>query len=258
MKIVDTHAHLDMLKDPAECVKRAQAAGVAQIITIGIDLDSSLKAAQLSRELPGVFCTVGLHPHNASASSKLLWSELKRLALTTPAVAVGECGLDYYRNLAPKPLQREAFVRQVELARELGIPLIIHDRDAHDEVLAILREMQAERVGGVIHCFSGDVEVAKKVLDLDFHIGITGVVTFSNASTLREVVKTVPLRRLLLETDAPYLAPEPHRGKTNEPALLVHTLKAVAEILGIDEEEVAYTTSDNARRLFGLPEIGNG
>lgn len=253
MKLVDSHAHLDMLKDPAAALRRAMENQVAQVVAIGIDLDSSLRAAELTREHIGVFCTVGLHPHDAGKASVGLWSELKRLALTAPAVAVGECGLDYYRDRSPRTTQREVFKRQIELALDLGLPLVVHDREAHADVLGILRESGAERVGGVVHCFSGDRRFAKRVLDLGFMIGVPGTITYKNNDELREVVKSVPLNKLLIETDCPFLSPEPYRGKPNEPAYLLHTLTALAEVLGQEPETVAATTADNARRLFGLP-----
>lgn len=253
MKLVDSHAHLDMLKDPAQALRLARENHIAQVVTIGIDLESSLRAAELTREHVGVFCTVGLHPHDAGKASVGLWSELKRLALTAPAVAVGECGLDYYRDRSPRTTQREVFARQVELALELGLPLVVHDREAHADVLGILKESGAERVGGVVHCFSGDRRFARQVLDLGFMIGVPGTITYKNNQQLREVVKSVPLKKLLIETDCPFLSPEPLRGKPNQPAYLHHTLTALAKVLGQDPEEVAAVTADNARRLFGLP-----
>jgi TatD DNase family protein len=253
MKLVDSHAHLDLLDEPLEALKRAADAEVAFIICIGTDLKSTLAAADYSRRFPNVFPTVGLHPHEASQISNELFNEYKRLALTTPAVAVGECGLDFYRNKSPRYLQEEAFQRQVEMALDLGLPLVIHQREAHDPVMAILRDQGAERVGGVVHCFSGNTKQAKEVLDLGFCLGIPGTVTFKNNQQLRDVVKATPLKRMLLETDCPYLAPVPYRGKPNEPSYIVHTLNMVAEVLGLPPEEVAAQTSDNARRLYGLP-----
>lgn len=256
MKIVDSHAHLDLLKHPGPAMKRARDVGVAQVIAIGIDLDSSMKAAQLSREIGGVFCTVGLHPNNAAYFERSVWSEFKRLALTAPAVAIGECGLDYYRDRVAKETQRDIFARQIELATDLGLPLVIHDRQAHDDVLAMLKEQRAGRIGGVVHCFSGDAAFAKKVLDLGFHIGVTGVLTYPSNQELRDLVKLVPSDRLLIETDCPFLPPQPMRGKPNEPSYLIHTLEELAACLGRDAEEVAAATTDTARRLFGLPELG--
>ncbi|RJX33138.1 MAG: TatD family deoxyribonuclease [Desulfarculus sp.] len=255
MKLIDSHAHLDLLKDAPGALGRAQQAGVVHILTIGVDLASSQRAAQFSRHLPQVSCSVGLHPHEAAAAGPELWAELKRLALTAPAVAIGECGLDFYRDLSPRARQREAFQRQVELALELGLPLVVHDRQAHEEVLAILQRQGAARVGGVLHCFSGGPDLAREVLTLGFHLGVTGVITYKQAEVLRQVVREAPLERLLIETDCPYLTPAPLRGKPNEPAYLLHTLEALALALGRPAVEVAAATTASARRLFGLPPL---
>lgn len=253
MKLIDTHAHLDLLEDPLAAFGRAKEAGVGQIITVGIDLESSRRAADFSRDLLGVFCTVGLHPHEAAKASPDLWAELKLLALTVSAVAVGECGLDFYRDLSPRHLQREVFAAQIELAKDLGLPLVVHDRDAHNEVLNTLAKSGAERVGGVVHCFSGDAALAEELVSLGFSLGITGVITYKKSDELRALVKKVPLTKLLIETDCPYLSPEPYRGKPNEPSYITHTHQALAKALGITPEEVASVTTDNARRLFSLP-----
>lgn len=255
MKLIDTHAHLDMLESPSQAFERARQAGVAQIVTIGIDLESSRNAAQLSRDMRGVFCTVGLHPHEAIKATPELWAELKLLALTASAVAVGECGLDYYRDLSPRRAQQEAFTEQVDLALDLGLPLVLHDREAHKDMMTILKAKGAERVGGVMHCFSGDEAMARELVQMGFFIGITGVISYKNAGALRALVKKVPLSKILLETDCPYLSPHPMRGKPNEPSFLVHTHRVLSEALGMPPEEVAATTTDNARRLFGLPYV---
>ena len=251
---IDSHAHLDMLKDPKEALARAHAAGVRQVVTIGIDLASSKKAAALARAHKTVFCTIGLHPHDAAQADEAYWDELKRLAVDGGAKAVGECGLDYFRNYSPVEAQREVFARQIELARELGLPLVIHDRDAHQEVLDTLRELRAGELGGVVHCFSGDMEVARQVLGLGFHLGVTGVVTYPKNSAFRELLTVVPLERLLIETDCPFLSPQPKRGKPNEPAYLPMVAEGLAQALGRPLAEVAQATTANARRLFGLPE----
>lgn len=253
MKLIDTHAHLDLLKDPAAAFGRAKEAGVGQIVSVGIDLESSRRAADFSREMRGVFCTVGLHPHEAAKTNPKFWAELKLLALTASAVAVGECGLDFYRDLSPRHLQRDIFATQIELALDLGLPLVVHDRDAHAEVLNMLAKSGAKRVGGVVHCFSGDAVLAGELVSLGFSLGVTGVITYKKSDELRALVKTVPLTKLLIETDCPYLAPVPYRGKPNEPAYVSLTHLALAKALGLAPEEVASVTTDNARRLFSLP-----
>lgn len=253
MKLVDTHAHLDLLKDARDAFLRAKEAGVDQIVAVGIDLDSSRLAAQYSRDMRGVFCTVGLHPHEASKTSPELWAEMKLLALTAPAVAIGECGLDFYRDISPRYLQKDIFSKQVSLALDLGLPLVVHDREAHEEVLRTLQDEGAERVGGVVHCFSGDLDMAQELVKMGFFLGITGVITYKQAAKLRKIIKQISLNKLLVETDCPYLSPEPFRGKPNEPAYVVHTNQTLAKALGLTPEEVAAATTNNARRLFGLP-----
>ncbi len=253
MQLLDSHAHLDMLKDAPAALERARRAGVVQIVTIGIDRDSTARAAELAREHEQVFFTVGLHPHDAGQAEEGLWDFFRRLAREQGAVAVGECGLDFYRDRSPRPRQREAFSRQVDLALELGLPLVIHDREAHAEVLGILREQNAGRVGGVVHCFSGDPAFARQVLDLGFYLGITGTITYPKNHTLRQVAAAAPLERLLIETDCPFLSPQPKRGRPNQPAYLEYTVAGLAQAVGRPVEEVARVTTANSRRLFGLP-----
>lgn len=256
MDLIDSHAHLDMLKDFPGALDRARQAGVSQVITIGIDLKTSMRAAEMARTNEGVFCTVGLHPHDAAQANEGLWPEMKRLAREAGAVAVGECGLDFYRDLSPRPLQREVFQRQIEMATELELPLVIHDRQAHQEVAGIMRDMDAGKVGGVVHCFSGDWALARQILDMNFSLGIDGPVTYGNSKRLREVVRAAPMDRILLETDCPYLTPVPHRGKPNEPAYLVHIAAEIAGIKGLSVEDVTLAASQNTRRIFGLPPRG--
>jgi TatD DNase family protein len=254
LELFDSHAHLDLLSDPAAVMQRARAAGVSQVATIGVDLASSAKAAALAAQLEGVCFSVGLHPHDAiQAQEPGYWQRLEQLA-RQGAVAVGECGLDFYRDRSPRDAQRQAFARQIEMAIALDLPLIIHDRDAHAEVAGMLTDLGAGRVGGVLHCFSGDLALAKQVLDLGFMIGITGTVTYPKNQALRDLAKTVPLSRLVIETDCPYLTPVPHRGKDNEPSYLPLTCAGLAQALGKDPAQVAAQTTANARRLYRLSE----
>lgn len=252
MQIIDTHAHLDMLDDPAAALARARAAGVVEVVTIGVDLASSRQAAQMAAALPGVFYTVGLHPHDVAQACEELWREMETLA-RAGAKAIGECGLDFFRDLSPRPAQREAFARQIELAKSLKLPLVIHDREAHAETAALLREQDAGQVGGVFHCFSGDLGLAKGALDLGFLIGVTGTITFPKNQALRALVREVPRNRLVIETDCPYLTPVPHRGKKNEPAYVAFTNAGLGQALGLSPEACADLTTANARRLYGLP-----
>lgn len=252
LELIDSHAHLDMLGQPEAALERARAAGIAQVVTIGIDLETSQKAAGFAAAHSDVFYTVGLHPHDAAQASEEVWAEMENLA-RQGAVAWGECGLDFYRDRSPRPLQREAFARQIELALKLKLPLVIHDRDAHHEVLGMIKDQDAGRVGGVVHCFSGDAALAKEWLDLGFAIGVDGPVTYPKSDMLKEVVRTVPLTSIMLETDCPFLAPQAKRGKPNEPAYLTYTCQGMAQILGMEPAQVASITSATTRRVMGLP-----
>jgi TatD DNase family protein len=251
--LIDSHAHLDLLKEPHAALDRAHAAGVVQVVTIGIDLPTSQKAAGFAAEYRDVYYTVGLHPHDAEQASEAMWTDMKNLA-HQGAVAWGECGLDFFRDRSPRPLQREAFARQIELAIKLNLPLVIHDRNAHQEVLGMVKEQDAGRVAGVVHCFSGDVSLAKEWLDLGFALGIDGPITYPKSDVLKEVARAVPLGSILLETDCPFLAPQAKRGKPNEPAYLAYTCQGLAQILEMDPSQVASITTANTRRVFGLPE----
>ncbi|MDF1577858.1 MAG: TatD family hydrolase [Desulfobulbales bacterium] len=262
VRLIDTHCHLDMdhyHEDFTEIIDRARKHGVDRIITVGIDLASSRTAIRLAEENPGVFAAIGIHPHNVGNSADNDYRQLQALADNPLVVAYGEIGLDFHYNYAPVEVQIEHFTRQVELARQLELPLVVHDRDAHREVLDILTGAGPFPMGGVMHCFSGDSDFARAVVDLGFHLSIPGVVTFKKAAVLQEAVRGVPLERIILETDGPFLAPEPRRGRRNEPALLLFTAQKVAELKGLDLDEVAAATTANAEKLFRLPRRqGNG
>ena len=255
---VDSHAHLDDRRyeaDLLQVVQRAMRAGVTTIVNIGADLASSRASVELAEAYPGIHAAVGVHPHDAAAVDRAALDELRRLAQHPRVVAIGEIGLDYYRDLSPRPQQREAFMAQLDLAAALGKPVVIHDRDAHEETVGLLAEWVrgggTPRVG-VMHCFSGDLNLAQRVLDLGFYIGIDGPVTFANARRLLELARQVPLDRLLLETDCPYLTPHPHRGRRNEPAYVPLIAQRIAEIRDASLVLIAAATSANAARLFGL------
>jgi len=250
---VDSHAHLEMKEfetDRDEVIRRAQEQGVDMIVTVGTNLSLSRKAVAIARKYANVYATVGVHPHDVEKTIPETFDVLKDLVEQNrqEIVAYGEIGLDFFRNISPQKKQMDAFTRQLELARELNLPVIIHDREAHQQTLGLVRESGVRR--GVFHCFSGDYEMAKQCVDMGFYISIPGVVTFDKAKTIQEVAARVPISSLLLETDAPYLAPVPHRGKRNEPSFVVHTAKKVAEIRNIPLEEVARVTSMNAMNLF--------
>lgn len=254
-ELIDTHCHLDMSAYEADCeavLGRAREAGVTRIISVGIDLASSAKAIALAEHYQGVYATVGVHPHNVAELSEGDYAELRVLCRHPKVVAYGEIGLDYVKNYAPVSVQKEHFARQVVLAKELHLPLVIHDREAHEEIMEMLEGAAPFPAGGVMHCFSGDVTFARRVLALGFYISIPGVVTFAKAEMLQEAVREIPLGSLLLETDGPFLAPVPQRGKRNEPRLLLYTAQKVAELKGLSLEEVAGQTTMNAAQLFGL------
>lgn len=251
--LIDSHAHLEMKEfdnDRDEVIKRAKAAGVDFIVTVGTNLQLSRKAVLLAGQYENIYATIGVHPHDVGKIGSKTYDDLKELAGQKKVVAYGEIGLDYFRNITPQAQQIEKFSEQLQLAKELHLPVIIHDRDAHDQSLQMVKASGIH--SGVFHCFSGDYEMAKQCLDWGFYLSVPGVVTFDKAKTIQNVVKQVPLSSLLLETDCPYLAPNPYRGKRNEPAYVVHTAKKVAEIKGISREEVAAVTSQNTLSLFQI------
>ena len=250
---IDTHAHLDMGdfdRDRGEVLERAWEQGLAAIITIGIDLESSRQALALTKATPPIWATVGLHPHEASAANESVLSELRVLAGDPKVVAVGEIGLDFFRNYSPREHQKDCFRRCLQLAREVSLPIVIHDREAHEETLQILAEEKAWEIGGLFHCFSGDWAMARRCLDWNFFLSITGALTYKNGSLLEDVVRRAPIESLLLETDAPFLAPHPFRGKRNEPAYLLHTAARMAEIRGIPLAELGPILYQNTCRAF--------
>ncbi|HUZ77258.1 MAG TPA: TatD family hydrolase [Chloroflexota bacterium] len=257
--LTDTHCHVqvqDFQADRPAVLQRARDAGVATLICVGYDLPTSTAAARLAQRpanevgSPRLYASVGLHPHDAHDLTPALLDELRALSQTEGMVAVGECGLDYYRNLSTPEEQRRAFVAQIELATELRLPLIVHDREAHQEVYQLLREHGAKR--GVMHCFSGDWDFARRCLDLGFFISLAGPVTFKNPRDLPDVARRVPTDALVLETDSPYLAPVPRRGTRNEPANVRYTAECVAALRGVELDQLAEQTSANATRLFNL------
>jgi len=253
--LIDSHAHLDhsQLRGDLEGVlQRAGEAGIRAILSVGCDLQSSRDNVALARQHEQVYATVGIHPHDAGDWNEQAGAELRRLAADPKVVAIGEIGLDYYYDRAPREVQRAAFRGQLRLARELGKPVVIHDRDAHAEVLQILREERAGENGGVLHCFSGDLAMARECLELGFFISFTGTLTYPKNAAAREIVAVLPLERLLVETDCPYLAPQTYRGKRNEPAYVRHTAEEIARIKGLSLEDVARITSLNVHRLFGF------
>jgi TatD DNase family protein len=252
--LIDTHAHLQLQhfdEGRDAVIRRALDAGVAKIITIGTDVASSRQAIALAEKYDGVFAAVGIHPTDCGDATEKEFEEIRGLAMHPRAVAIGEIGLDFYwKDVAPEK-QRRAFVRQLALAREMNKPAIIHNREAGEAILQTLREENIHELRGVFHCFSENPDFAKRVLDLGCYISFTGNLTYKK-STLPEVAAQIPLDRIMLETDAPFMAPVPHRGKRNEPAFVVHVAEKLAEIKNLPLEEIAKTTSEKAHRLFVL------
>ncbi|MBA4372902.1 MAG: radical SAM protein [Thermodesulfovibrio sp.] len=253
LHLIDTHCHLEMIQfdeDRDEMIRRARAAGIGTMITIGSDLEATAKAVTLAENDGSIFASVGVHPHEAKLVDADALNKLKEWTSHPKVVAIGETGLDYHYDHSPRDLQRDIFRKHLELAAETGLPAIIHCREAWDDTIRILKESGNSR--GVMHCFSGDRKMAAEVISLGYHISVAGPVTFKKAVDLKEVARLVPDEYLLLETDSPYLAPEPCRGKRNEPAFLLHTARYIAGLRGISLEDLARITTLNARRLFSI------
>jgi len=254
--LIDTHAHLDSRKfdtDREAVIQRALDAGIQTIINVGFNRETIPTTMALAEKYPFIYAAVGWHPTDAidmKLEEDLAWIE--SLCSHPKVVAIGEIGLDYYWDTSPKELQHTVFREQIRLAKRLKKPIVIHNRDAHEDVMRILREEKAEECGGVMHCFSGSWETAKLCLNMNFDISFGGPVTFLNARVPKEVLAKVPLDRLLLETDCPYLAPHPHRGKRNEPAYVSLVAQAAAEIKGLSVEEISKITSENAKARFQI------
>lgn len=252
--LVDSHCHLQMPqfdRDRDQVLREACEAGVEYIILVGSDSEDNARALTLAEQHEFLFAVTGIHPHDASCIDDSLWSSLRKWAEHPKTVGIGETGLDYHYMHSPRQVQRDAFVRHAELARETGLPLVIHSREARDETLEIMHR-HCTGLRGVLHCFSGDLEMAGEAIRLGFLISIAGPVTYKKADELRRTVKAIPIEHMLVETDAPYLAPMPFRGKRNSPAYVVHTARKIAEIKGLSLDDVARITSLNAARLFGI------
>lgn len=252
--MIDTHAHLQWPvfdKDREQVIERAFAAGLSAIVSVGYDLDASLEAAQIAKDHPHIFAVVGIHPHNAKTIRADVLGSLRELAGNARVVAIGEIGLDYYRNLSPRTVQKDAFEQQMLLAKELGLPVVVHDREAHADVLQVLRNFGGD-VTGVLHCFSGGLDMAREVIKMGYSISIAGPVTFPNARNLHQLVQNLPPESIVLETDCPWLAPQSHRGKRNEPAFILETARRVANLRGISLDDLIEITSQNAKRLFRI------
>ncbi len=253
--IFDTHAHYDderFDEDRDSLLKQLHQEGISYILNASASPESLEATMELAEKYPFVYAALGIHPHDAEKMNEDIMNKIRTLSKNDKVVAIGEIGLDYYYDNSPRDIQRFWFERQIELAKELRLPIIIHDRDAHEDTVNILKKTDVKQVGGIFHCFSGSAQMAMEMLKLNLYIAVGGAVTFKNARKTVEVVKAVPLEKLLVETDCPYLSPEPHRGKRNNSGYLVHVIRKIAEIKEISESEVAGITLMNAKKVFGL------
>jgi TatD DNase family protein len=256
MKAVDSHSHIHFKhfrKDMDQVIRRATADGIIGMLAVGIDPGDCKKALDVARQYENLFVSLGIHPQNAGTYGVDDVHALSGLADKGPVVAVGETGFDLYRTPESEAAQEELFRAHIEMAHSLKLPLVIHDREAHEQTCRVLDDTGGWSLGGVFHCFSGDVTLARRVIENGFYVSIPGVVTYKNAGILREVVRTVPIEFLLAETDAPYLTPEPFRGKRNEPAYVIHTIREMAKIKEMNCEDLARITTENFERLFLRP-----
>jgi TatD DNase family protein len=251
----DTHAHLQDRKlqgDVENILQRAREAGVEKITCIGYDLPSSQEAVLLAHKYKQIYAAVGVHPHDAETVTPEVLERLKGLAKDPKVVAIGEIGLDYYRDLSPRDKQMEAFIEQIKLAHAIGKPIVVHDRDANQDVIDTIKKYKAGKNGGIMHCYSGNLPLAAEAIKAGFYISFAGPLTYKNARQAQEVVVKIPMDRLLVETDCPYLTPEPLRGKINEPAHVRYVVEKMAALRNQHPDEVAYLTDRNARKVYGI------
>src|SRR4030065_2160352 len=255
MMLIDSHAHLEMpefKRDLEAVIQRAKESGVEYIFTVGTEKKDWSRFVEIANSLPSIYAILGVHPHNAKEIDDHTYPTLKELCQNGKVKAYGEIGLDFFRNLSPRNIQLRRFREQIGLAKELGLPIVVHDRAAHRETLEALKSERAEDCGGIIHCFSGDYEMAVACMDMGFYISIPGNITFKSAESAREIIKKIPLESLLMETDAPFLTPEPFPGKRNEPSYVRYTAQKVAEIKKVSFDKVAEATTENAMRIYRM------
>lgn len=250
--LVDTHSHIDMkdFEDLDEIISNAKNTGVEKIVVPSVDKNSFAKVLEISHQYEGVYCALGIHPSETKNAKGEDFEDIIRLAADKKVVAIGECGLDYYWDKSFVEEQKKVFAKQIEIAIALKKPLIVHDREAHHDTYEMLKDVKEVPV--IMHCFSGSWEFAKECIKKGFYVALGGVVTFKNAKKVHEIAKNIPLEHLLLETDAPYLTPEPFRGKRNEPAYVKFAAEKIAEIRGVSLEEIAQATTKNANEIFGF------
>jgi TatD DNase family protein len=251
--MIDTHCHLDMLKTEEDLKESIE--NLDYLITIGCDKEEIKKAIMLANKYENVYASIGYHPYDVNGITDKDIEDLKNLAKNNPkVVAIGECGLDYYRDYTPIERQKYFFEKQIEVAKELNLPVIVHSREANRDTENMLEKYAPFEAGGIIHCFGGDMQMMEKCVDMGFYISFAGNITYPKAENLREVLKNVPLDRLLLETDSPFLAPQKKRGKPNKPSYIYYTRDFVANLLGISAEELEKITDENARKLLKIPQ----
>jgi TatD DNase family protein len=253
--LFDTHTHLNdqaFEEDREQVIRRAQEEGVSLLVNIGFNRETIPQTLKLAESYDFIYAAVGWHPHDAGDMKEEDLQWIEELSKHPKVVAIGEMGLDYYWDNAPRDVQKDVFRQQIALAKRVKKPIIIHDRDAHRDVVDILREEGADEVGGIMHCFGGSYDIAKECLDLNFYISFGGPLTFKNAKKPKEVAKKIPLDRLLIETDSPYLTPHPYRGKRNESSYVRYVAESLAEIKELSYEEICRITMDNGKRLFKI------
>lgn len=253
--LFDTHAHMTDEKyreDRDDLLETISQSDVKYIVNPGVDIPSSLEAIELAKRYKFIYAAIGIHPHEASGADEDSISRLRELSKSDKVVAIGEIGLDYHYEFSPREVQKEVFIRQIELANETGLPIIVHDRDAHADTFSIIKKFKAPNTGCVLHCFSGSKEMALEYIKLGCHISIAGPVTFKGNNKTAEVVREIPMERLLIETDSPYLTPVPFRGKRNDPTKVEHVAAMIAQIRGLSYEQVCQQTSQNALDFFNI------
>lgn len=253
--LIDSHAHLDddrFSEDREKVINSLKENGISLVINPGSDLQSSISSVKLSEEYDNIYAAVGVHPHSASEMDEGTIEILKAFGKREKVVAIGEIGLDYYYDNSPRDVQRKWFKRQIQLAKELNLPIIVHSRDANQETFDMIKDESDGKLTGVLHCYSGSPEMAKEYVKMGFYISLGGPVTFKNSKLPKEVAKTVPINRLLVETDSPYLTPEPHRGKRNEPLYVRHVAAMIAELRGMTIDDLSKATSENTKKLFNI------
>ncbi len=254
--MIDSHCHLNFIDKSGtseQLVAEATSAGVHTIINIGTDLESCLESVELAKRFDSVYATVGVHPHDARMVDDTVYEKIRTLAGEKKVVAIGEIGLDYYRDLSPRKLQRQVFEQFLKMAVETKLPVVIHTREAFEDTMAIVRDYAPDLRGGVFHCFPGDVNDARMVLEMGLVISVNGIITYKN-SGMSEVAREVPLEKVILETDAPYLTPVPFRGKPNRPALVKHVYEKMAELKGVSVKDIEKTVDRTCQKLFSLVE----